>query len=117
MTPLSAVATAVAGLHKYTWSLGVPLRPGKLRLKVRTDTAPEGGAWPMPTHGPQAGSSMRAPARTRSRRTPVVAIVSRICREPGVTVTTSVGEIVLPASTAAGRARSAYPELTDEPKH
>ena len=40
--------------------------PGKLRLKVRSELEPDGGAWPMPTHGPQAGSSMRTPAIRRS---------------------------------------------------
>ena len=47
-------------------SVIVPERPGKLRLKVLTLTESEGGAWPIPTHGPHTGSSIRAPARTRS---------------------------------------------------
>ena len=66
MTPLRAVATAVVGLVRYTRSVIVPERPGKLRLKVLTLTESEGGACPIPTHGPHTGSSMRAPARTRS---------------------------------------------------
>ena len=61
ISPRSAVAAAVAGEQRYTRSPGVPLRPGKFRLKVRTETAPAAGAWPMPMHGPQAGSRIRAP--------------------------------------------------------
>src|ERR1700749_830461 len=40
ISPLSAVAAAVAGEHRYTASPSVPLRPGKLRLNVRTDGTP-----------------------------------------------------------------------------
>jgi hypothetical protein len=64
IAPVSAVAAAVDGEHKYTRSSAVPLRPGKLRLNVRTDASPLIGACPMPIQGPQTGSSMRAPAVT-----------------------------------------------------
>ena len=64
ITPLSAVAPATAGDARYTWSRSVPLRPGKFRFIVRTDGCISGGAWPMPTHGPQAGSRIRAPPTT-----------------------------------------------------
>src|SRR5215208_5723694 len=52
ITPRKAVATAVVGLVRYTWSVIVPERPGKLRLKVLTLTDSEGGACPIPTQGP-----------------------------------------------------------------
>jgi hypothetical protein len=88
----------------------------KLRLKVRTLALPVGGAWPMPTHGPQAGSRMRRPARSRSSSTPEVVMVVRIWRLPGEMVPTVVGGRCLPASMAAGMARSSYQEFTLEPK-
>src|SRR5918998_3697596 len=115
MAPRRAVATAVVGLVRYTWSVMVPERPGKLRLKVLTLTASDGGAWPIPTHGPHTGSSIRAPARTRSEYTPVWAIASRICLLPGVTVMTSPGYTVWSLKTAAATARSSKPELTELP--
>jgi len=94
----------------------VPERPLKLRLKVRTLALPVGGAWPMPTQGPQAGSRMRRPARSRSSSTPEVVMVVRIWRLPGDTVPTVVGGRCWPDSMAAGMARSSYQELTLEPK-
>ena len=66
MRPVRAAAAAVDGEHRYTWSSAVPLRPGKLRLNVRSDGLPLTGAWPIPMHGPQIGSSIRAPAESRS---------------------------------------------------
>src|SRR3954449_8011062 len=51
--PSSIETAATAGEHRYTQSSAVPLRPGKLRFIVRSELAPEGGAWPIPTHGPQ----------------------------------------------------------------
>ena len=84
-------------------------------MKVLTLTESEGGAWPIPTHGPHTGSSIRAPARTRSEYTPVLAMESRIWRLPGVTVMTSPGETVSSRSTAAAIARSSKPEFTELP--
>ena len=46
------------------WLYQVAVR--RLTDHVRTETAPAAGAWPMPMHGPQAGSRMRAPAVSRS---------------------------------------------------
>lgn len=85
----------------------MPLRPGKFRLNVRTETLPVGGAWPMPTHGPQAGSSIRAPLAIIAWYAPPSASASRICFEPGVTVMKTSGCAVLPFMTAATIARSA----------
>src|SRR6266536_1481170 len=116
MAPASAVAAVVAGEARYTWSSTVPERPLKLRLKVRTLALPDGGAWPMPTHGPQAGSRILAPDRSRSSSTPEVVIAARIWRLPGETVAAVVAGTCRPRSTAAGMARSSYQELTLEPK-
>ncbi len=66
ITPVSALAAAVDGEQRYTASSIVPLRPGKLRLNVRSEGCALTGAWPMPTHGPHTGSSIRAPAAKRS---------------------------------------------------
>jgi hypothetical protein len=44
ITPVRALAAAVDGEHRYTASPTVPLRPGKLRLKVRSDGRPATGA-------------------------------------------------------------------------
>src|SRR5919197_580436 len=115
-SPASAVAAVVAGEARYTRSSKVPERPLKLRLKVRTLALPVGGAWPMPTHGPQAGSRMRRPARSRSSSTPEVVMVVRIWRLPGEMVPTVAGGRWRPRMTAAGMARSSYQELTLEPK-
>ena len=43
--------------------------------------------------------------------------MSRICREPGVTVRSSSGASVCPRSTDATTARSSYDELTELPTH
>ena len=59
--PLSSETAATAGEHRNTESSGVPERPGKLRLNVRSEFESDGGAWPMPTHGPHTGSSIRTP--------------------------------------------------------
>ena len=66
ITPVRALAAAVDGEQRYTASSWVPLRPGKLRLNVRSDGCAFTGACPMPTHGPHTGSSIRAPAVNRS---------------------------------------------------
>ena len=39
---------------------------GEVAVEGAQRVDPDGGAWPMPTHGPQAGSSMRTPAISRS---------------------------------------------------
>ena len=53
----------------------------------------------MPTHGPQAGSSIRTPAESRSTYVPDCVIWSRICREPGVAVAEiNFSEMRLPRS-------------------
>ena len=45
-------------------------------------------------------------------------IVSRICREPGVTVSTTPGATLdRPRSVAATVARSSYELFTDDPTH
>ncbi len=44
MAPVSALAAAVDGEHSHTLSATVPLRPGKLRLNVRSDGSPAVGA-------------------------------------------------------------------------
>jgi hypothetical protein len=62
--PLSSDTAATAGEHRNTRSLAVPERPWKLRLNVRSELASDGGAWPIPTHGPQTGSSIRTPPLT-----------------------------------------------------
>ena len=63
MTPFSAVAPATSG-SQVDVVIDRAERPWKFRLNVRTEGWPEGGACPMPTHGPHAGSSRRAPAAT-----------------------------------------------------
>ena len=65
--PCSIETAATAGEHRKTESSAVPERPGKLRLKVRSELAFEGGAMPMPTHGPHTGSSIRTPPCTSWR--------------------------------------------------
>ena len=67
MRPCSSDTAAIAGEHRYTESFAVPERPGKLRLNVRSELASDGGAWPMPTHGPHTGSSIRTPPSTNCR--------------------------------------------------
>ncbi len=44
-------------------------------------------------------------------------IVSRICREPGVTVSTTPGAVDRPRRVAATVARSSYELFTDDPTH
>ena len=106
ITPFSALAPAVDGEQRYTASPAVPLRPGKFRLNVRSDGRSFSGACPMPTHGPHTGSSIRAPAANRSPYTPERMIVSRICRDPGVTVRITPDATFLSRSIAATVARS-----------
>src|SRR3972149_2421449 len=72
----------------------------------RGGAAPGGGACPMPIHGPQADSRMRAPDSIRSARAPVRAIIVNTWREPGVTVMLRPGLTLRPFRTAALTARS-----------
>src|ERR687889_1416582 len=81
--PLSIDTAATAGEQRYTQSSGVPERPGKLRLNVRSEFASDGGAWPIPTHGPHTGSSMRTPPSTSWRETPDPAVAPRVWGQPG----------------------------------
>ena len=87
----------------------MPDRPGKFRLNVRSEFESDGGAWPMPTHGPHTGSSIRTPPSESWRYTPDSAIAARIWRDPGVAVAVIDGCTIWPsrsASTAPGSARS-----------
>ena len=52
---MSADAAAVSGLQRYTWSSGVPERPGKFRGIVRRLIRSVAGAWPMPMQPMQPG--------------------------------------------------------------
>src|SRR5262249_61431159 len=84
----------------------------------RSEFAPDGGAWPIPTHGPQAGSSIRTPAISRSTYVPERVIWSRIWRDPGVAVAeTRSSARRWPRMTAPHSARSSYDELTEDPLH
>ena len=67
MRPVSMDTAATAGEHRNTESSAVPDRPWKLRLNVRSEWALDGGAMPIPTHGPHTGSSMRTPPSTSWR--------------------------------------------------
>ena len=84
----------------------VPERPSKLRLKLRMETAPVEGAWPMPMQGPQADSMMRAPEAMMSAKAPFLAIISKTCLEPGVTVMETLGCTCFPLSILATIMRS-----------
>ena len=106
ISPVRAAATAVSGDTRYTLASAVPLRPSKLRLKVRRLTPPELGEKPMPMQGPQAHSSSRAPEARMSDRAPQLASMVRTCREPGDTNILTEGDTVLPFSMAAGRSSS-----------
>jgi len=70
MTPFSIDTAAIAGEQSRPGRRFVPLRPGKFRLKVRSEFAPDGGAWPIPTHGPQAGSSIATQPSAGRRTSP-----------------------------------------------
>jgi len=79
----------------------VPLLFSKFRLKVRRDTAPPAGAWPMPMQGPQALSRILAPAEIMSERAPFPARILSTCLEPGEMTRETSSGTVLPLSTAA----------------
>ena len=114
-TPAMAEAAAVSGLTRYTCASAVPVRPSKLRLKVRRDTPAELGDWPMPMQGPQAHSKILAPADIMSARAPFAASIWYTCLEPQPMVRLTSGWTVLPLSTAATRIMSRYDELVQEP--
>ena len=115
ISPVRAAATAVSGDTRYTLASAVPLRPSKLRLKVRRLTPPELGEKPIPIQGPQAHSSSRAPEARMSDRAPQLASMVRTCREPGDTDILTEGATVLPFSIAAVFSRSYREELVQEP--
>src|SRR3954447_15095016 len=94
--PASIDTAATAGEHRYTESSGVPERPGKLRLKVRSELASDGGACPIPTQGPHTGSSILTPPSESWRYTPDSAIAIKIWRDPGVAVAEISGCTILP---------------------
>src|SRR5919106_468689 len=83
ISPLRAVARAVAGEARYTKSSSVPERPWKFLFMVRTDGWPDGGAWPMPTHGPQA------PRRPAPPSSPSPPGPERRCRGSGASRSTA----------------------------
>ena len=71
--PVSALTAAVSGETRNTCALFVPLRPSKLRLFVRSDTAPVRGLMCAPMQKPQAFSRMRQPALMRIASEPSAA--------------------------------------------
>lgn len=95
----------------------MPLRPKKLRLKVRKDTPAELGEKPMPIHGPQAHSSTRAPEAKISLNAPHSANIVITCFEPQEIDKLTEGEIVLPFKIAATLSISCKEELVQEPIH
>ena len=97
IVPEIAVAAAVSGLHRYTRSSAVPLRPSKFRLKVRTDGPRVGGAKPIPMQGPHATSSSRTPALISFVMRPLVSMRRRVWREPGETAIATPGATRFPS--------------------
>ena len=63
ITPVNAEAATVAGEPMYTFELGSPMRPLKLRVVavMHTSSGPMTPMWPPP-HAPQVGGAMIAPA-------------------------------------------------------
>ena len=93
----------------------MPLRPSKLRLKVRSETPLLLGENPIPMQGPQADSRIRAPAPIRSASAPFSASMVSTCLEPGLIESSTSGATVLPRSIAATVIRSAREELVQLP--
>src|SRR4030067_825226 len=91
-----AAATAVSGLQRNILPSLVPLLPSKFRLKVRSETPPDGGDWPLPMQGPQVDSRMRAPASIRYESPLLRAIMSRTCFDPGEMVMLTSGWTLKP---------------------
>ena len=95
----------------------MPLRPSKLRLKVRRDTPAEFGEKPMPMQGPQAHSSTRAPLWRMSLSAPHSDSMRSTCLEPGEMDRLTSGEICFPLRMAATFSMSSSEELVQEPMH
>ena len=106
IVPLIAAAAQVSGDARMTLADFVPERPSKFLLNDRTVTPPVGGANPMPMHGPQPDSSIRAPAFIMDDSPPDSVIMDSTCREPGEMPSETVGATVLPCSIAATVERS-----------
>jgi hypothetical protein len=104
--PASAALAAVCGLTRYTWASWVPLRPSKLRLKVRAHTPLETGEPPMPMQGPQAHSRMRAPASSSTSSSPSAVSSFNTCLEPGAMSRSQAGSMRLPRKISAVALRS-----------
>ena len=117
ISPVSAAATAVSGETRYTPASAVPLRPRKLRLKVRRDTPALLGLKPMPMQGPQAHSSTRAPLASMSVSAPQSASIDSTWRLPGEIDRLTEGFTVRPFSSAATFSISIRLELVQEPMH
>ena len=115
ISPVRAEATAVSGETRYTRASAVPLRPSKLRLKVRRLTPPEFGEKPMPMQGPQAHSSSRAPDARMSDSAPQSESIVSTCLEPGDTLMLTEGAMRLPFSSAAALSISYREEFVQEP--
>src|SRR5256886_7670992 len=62
ITPCTAVAAAVSGLHRQTRASAGPLRPSKLRFNQRPHGPLIRGADPLPVHAPHAHSNYQPPA-------------------------------------------------------
>ena len=74
----------------------MPLRPSKLRLFVRSDTAPVRGDMCAPMQKPQAFSSIRQPAAWRIASDPSFASMLTTCREPQAMPTSTSSATCLP---------------------
>jgi hypothetical protein len=93
----------------------VPLRPSKLRLKVRALTPADTGEPPMRMHGPQVHSRSRAPASRMGLRSFSAASILTTCLEPGEPIRSVAGGTRLPLRVRATVFRSAYEEFVQEP--
>src|SRR5665647_3926816 len=105
-TPVIAERAAVSGLTRYTCASSVPLRPLKFRLKVRRETAPVFGDWPIPMQGPQAFSITLAPEFIKSAKAPFSASLDKILLEPGEITRLTSGWTLLPLNMEATFIRS-----------
>src|SRR4030067_1158404 len=68
-------------------------------------------------HGPQAHSSILAPALIRSESAPFSEIIKNVCLEPGLIVRLTSGWTLLPLSILTASIISMYDELTQLPIH
>ena len=71
----------------------------------------------MPMQGPQADSSILAPASIMSERAPFCAIMLSTCFEPGAIASETLGSTVLPFRMYATFIISTKEELVQEPIH